>query len=621
MNSPTEEIKSRVDIVDLVQSYIRLEKAGVNFRAVCPFHAEKTPSFFVNPARQIWHCFGGCSVGGDIFSFVMKIDGVEFPEALEVLARRAGIELKREDPRFIYERKKLYEVSEAAAKFFQEQFVKNDSVKKYMKERGVAKETLENFRVGFAPDGWRNLLEYLVGKGFKPEDIEKAGLAINRGQSQTGTRTVADSYRSESAYYDRFRNRIMFPITDGNGRVIGFGGRIFKAASSPRLSALAPLDSARGASNGVNPHMSAVSTEAKYINTPQTLLYDKSRVLYAFDKAKQEIRKKNECILVEGYMDAIMSHQAGFFNTIAVSGTALTDHQLRLLKRLTNVLISSFDADAAGEMATSRSLELAGAYEFERKVAVIPKELGKDPADVVLKDPELWKKIVYNAKNVVEFYFERALQKFDQKSPSGKKEIARAVLPQLSHIDNEIERSHWMRKLSQTLEVSEQSIWQEFVKTQTDADSTRTVADSPRESVAEAKTRKQELEEKLLGMLLLHPQKLALIELGHLESFNFSHEKAVAAYSYIIGKNLGNKPLDGAYHDHLKFKTEVFLEGISDIDKELKICFNEFLRETIKEKLGTLSQKIMTAEKEQNSKTLSELMEEFQTLSQKLHSL
>ena len=180
MQSQVEEIKSRVDIVDLVQSYIRLEKAGANFRAVCPFHAEKTPSFFVNPARQIWHCFGGCSVGGDIFSFVMKIDGVEFPEALEILARRAGIELKREDPRFVYERKKLYEISEAAAKFFQEQFAKNDSVKKYMKERGVTEETLENFRVGFVPDGWRNLLEYLTGRGFKPEDVEKAGLAIMR---------------------------------------------------------------------------------------------------------------------------------------------------------------------------------------------------------------------------------------------------------------------------------------------------------------------------------------------------------------------------------------------------------------------------------------------------------
>ena len=426
----------------------------------------------------------------------------------------------------------------------------------------------------------------------------------------------------------------MFPITDSNGRVIGFGGRIFQVASSPRLSALAPLDSARGASNGVNPHVSAASTEAKYINTSQTLIYDKSRVLYAFDKAKQEIRKKNECILVEGYMDAIMSHQAGFINTVAVSGTALTDYQLRMLKRLTNVLISSFDADQAGEMATSRSLELAGAYEFERKVAVIPKELGKDPADVVLQDPELWKKIVASAKNIIEFYFERALQKFDQKSLSGKKEIARAVLPQLAHIDNEIERSHWMRKLSQTLEVSEQSIWQEFSKigaesrghergqSQTSDVFLRDSALSQRVSAGfDKKTRKNELEEKLLGMLLLHPQKLALIEIGGLEPFNFSHEKATAAYSYIIGKNIGNQPLDGAYHDHLKFKTEVFLEGISDIDKEVKICFNEFLRETIKEKLGTLSQKIISAEKEKNQETLAGLMLEFQKLSQRLHSL
>ncbi|OGZ98768.1 MAG: DNA primase [Candidatus Sungbacteria bacterium RIFCSPHIGHO2_02_FULL_41_12b] len=613
MNSPTEEIKSRVDIVDLVQGYIRLEKAGANFRAVCPFHSEKTPSFFVNPARQIWHCFGGCSIGGDIFSFVMKIDGVEFPEALEILARRAGIELKREDPRFAYERKKLYEVSEASAKYFQEKFQENSAVKKYMKERGVTDETIENFRVGFAPDGWRNLLEHLIGRGFKAEDIEKSGLAIKREQDSRF------KMQDASRYYDRFRNRIMFPITDGNGRVIGFGGRIFEETRD------------KGQETSIDNSMSHVSNEhvAKYINTPQTLIYDKSRVLYAFDKAKQEIRKKNECILVEGYMDAIMSHQAGFSNTIAVSGTALTGHQLRMLKRLTNVLVSSFDADQAGEMATSRSLDLAGAYEFERKVAVIPKELGKDPADIVLKDPELWKKIVVSAKNVVEFYFERALRKFDQKIPLGKKEIARAVLPQLTHIDNEIERSHWMRKLSQALEVSEQSIWQEFVKAQNDADLTQTHAEkssrlsasSPRESGAGARTRKQDLEEKLLGMLLLHPQKLSLIEIGHLESFNFSHEKAVAAYSHIIGKEQGSRPLDGAYHDHLKFKTEVFLEGIDDVDKELKICFNEFLRELIKEKLGTLSQKIIAAEKEKSQEILAGLMLEFQALSNKFHSL
>lgn len=595
MNTPTEEIKSRVDIVDLVQSYIRLEKAGANFRAVCPFHSEKTPSFFVNPSRQIWHCFGGCSAGGDIFSFVMKIEGMEFPEALEILARRAGIELKREDPRFAYEKKKLYEISELAASYFREKFKENGAVKKYMKERGVNEETLENFRIGFAPDGWRNLTEYLANKGFKPEDIEKSGLAIRREQ-------ISNSQFPASNYYDRFRNRIIFPITDGNGRVIGFGGRIFEPTVGGRKPE-API------------------TEAKYINSPQTLIYDKSKVLYAFDRAKQEIRKKNECVVVEGYMDAIMSHQAGFINTIAVSGTTLTDYQLHLLKRLTNVLISSFDADQAGELATSRSLDMAGAYEFERRVAVIPKESGKDPADIVLKSPQEWKKIVESAKNVMEFYFERAVQKFDFKSPSGKKDIARAVLPKLSHIDNEIERSHWMRKLSQTLEVSEQSIWQEFQKVDDAKYAGTTGKDESAGEAAPKKTRKEELEEKILGILLLHPAKISLIESGIFGKFNFSHPKSPAAYSYIIGKNPGQEPFDAAYHSHLKFKTEVFLEGISDIDKELKICFNEFLRETIKEKLATLSQKIIAAEREQNQETLAGLMLEFQALSNKFHSL
>ena len=297
MLSQTEEIKSRVDIVDLIQSYIKLDKAGINYKAVCPFHSEKTPSFFVTPSRQRWHCFGGCSEGGDIFTFVQKIEGVDFPEALEILAKRAGIQLTREDPKLSSERKRLYDICEVATKYFEKQFKENGAVEKYMKDRGVSDETLRSFRVGFAPDGWRNLMAHLLEKGFRAEDAERAGLAIKiQNQSR--------SSQSQNPFYDRFRGRIIFPIADGTGRIIGFGGRIFEAGTKQN---------------------SAVSTEAKYINSPQTPIYDKSRVLYAFDKAKQEIRKQNVCILVEGYMDTIMSHQAGFTNTVAVSGTALTE--------------------------------------------------------------------------------------------------------------------------------------------------------------------------------------------------------------------------------------------------------------------------------------------------------
>jgi len=527
----------------------------------------------------------------------MKIEGMEFPEALEVLASRAGIELKREDPRTASERKRLYQICESAAKFFEEEFAKSSAVQAYMKERGVFSETIGNFRIGYAPDGWRNLTTYLAEKGFKPDEAERAGLAIRKQDSRL---TIQDMH----GYYDRFRNRIIFPIADGNGRIIGFGGRIFSA----------------------DQHQSASPTEAKYINSPQTPLYDKSRVLYGFDKAKQEIRKKNQCILVEGYMDTVMSHQAGLTNTIAVSGTALTEEQLRAIGRLTDTLVSSFDSDDAGDKATARSLDLAGAFDFERKVAVIPEGFGKDPADVVLKSPDDWKHIVESAKNVVEFYFDRALARYDAAAPSGKKEIARAVLPKLVCITNEIERSHWMRRLTEVLDVSESAVWQEFerMRGQRQPNESRAAADMNEDGPGHehsrkptAKTRKQELEEKLVGMLLLNPQKISLINSGGIDLSLFSDERVRGALQYLTGSG----EAETAFHNHLMFQTEVFLEGITDIDKEISLCFREFLRESIKEKLAEVSKKISHAEKGNNQDSLSTLLSEFQTLSQKLHAL
>ncbi|OGZ94800.1 MAG: DNA primase [Candidatus Sungbacteria bacterium RIFCSPHIGHO2_01_FULL_47_32] len=594
MLSQTEEIKSRVDIVDLIQSYIKLDKAGINYKAVCPFHSEKTPSFFVTPSRQRWHCFGGCSEGGDIFTFVQKIEGVDFPEALEILAKRAGIQLTREDPKLSSERKRLYDICEVATKYFEKQFKENGAVEKYMKDRGVSDETLRSFRVGFAPDGWRNLMAHLLEKGFRAEDAERAGLAIKiQNQSR--------SSQSQNPFYDRFRGRIIFPIADGTGRIIGFGGRIFEAGTKQN---------------------SAVSTEAKYINSPQTPIYDKSRVLYAFDKAKQEIRKQNVCILVEGYMDTIMSHQAGFTNTVAVSGTALTEPQLQMLKRLTNTVISSFDGDSAGQSATSRSLDLAGAYDFERKIAAIPTSLGKDPADVVLKGVEEWKKILESAKNVVEFYFDKALAENNVNEPAGKKAIAAGVLPQLVLLSNEIERSYWMRKLAGVLGVPESAVWQEFQKISVDGFERETmpVFDDTRNKKKQP-TRREDTEEKLLGILLLYPAKLSLLEGRELDPSYFTGEKTAAAFSFLSGRHTG----DPMYHDHLKFKTEVFLEDIirkdGDIDKEILICFNEFLRESIKERLGDLSRRIIEAERGGSEEALAGLMQEFQILSGKLHAL
>jgi DNA primase len=322
MSTPVEDIKSRLDIVELIGSYLRLQKAGANFKANCPFHNEKTPSFVVSPSRQIWHCFG-CSKGGDIFKFVMDIEGYDFPESLRYLADKAGVEVKREDPALKSERNRLLAVMEEATKFFESNSAigllsKQNNPIVYLQGRGLTAETIKEFRLGYAPDEWRSLFNHLIAKSFTPADIVKAGLAIEN---------KASSARNQS-YYDRFRGRIIFPIFDYNGRVVAFGGRIYPEKKDA----------------------------AKYVNSPETLLYQKSKILYGLNKSKAEILREGSCVVVEGYTDMIMSWQAGVKNVVASSGTAFTVLQLNILHRLCDKLYAAFDMDLAGTEASRRGL-------------------------------------------------------------------------------------------------------------------------------------------------------------------------------------------------------------------------------------------------------------------------
>ena len=424
INSPIDEIKNRLDIVDIIGDYIKLQKAGQNFRALCPFHSEKTPSFFVSPTRQLWHCFGGCSEGGDIFKFIMKIEGVEFGDALRFLAQKAGIQLKKEDPNIRSERERLYEVCQIAAKFFEKQL--NESkigkeAKKYLLDRKINEDSLKKWRIGYAPDTWQGLSDFLFSQGYSNKEIEKAGLGLS---SEKGS------------FYDRFRGRIIFPIFDLNSKVVGFTGRIFKNKDNVEA--------------------------AKYVNTPQTLLYDKGRILYGLDKAKVEIRKKDVCILVEGNTDLIMLHQIGFENAVAVSGTALTSYQLNILKRYSDNLLIAFDMDVAGEIAAKRGIDLAQNQGFTIKVVVLSES--KDPAEIIAKNLNKWKEAVDNAKTILDFYFESAFAKKDLKNPENKKEIAKILLPIIKKIPNKIEQSHWIQKLAEKLMVKEKDIQEELKK-------------------------------------------------------------------------------------------------------------------------------------------------------------
>jgi len=320
IGKPSEEIKEKLDIVDLISEYIKLKPAGMeNFRALCPFHNEKTPSFMVSRSKQIFKCFG-CGEGGDVFSFVMKMEGVEFVDALRELAKKAGVELRRQDPKFYSKREKVLKILDLAASYYYQALLKSKTgqvARDYIKERKLKDLTVDEFKLGFSPDDWEMLSRFLKSRGFKDDEILESGLVVPR--------------QGKSGYYDRFRYRLMFPIWDAQGRVVGFTARVLRK------------DEKMG----------------KYINTPQGMIYDKSRVLYGLDKAKSVVRREGKLIIVEGNMDVIASHQAGVKNVIASSGTALTSPQIEIIKRYTDKIVFAFDMDASVQHRLESFLFLA----------------------------------------------------------------------------------------------------------------------------------------------------------------------------------------------------------------------------------------------------------------------
>ncbi len=597
MRSSTEEIKSRLDIVEFIQGYVRLQKAGVNFRANCPLHSEKTPSFYVTPSRQMWHCFG-CGKGGDIFQFVMEMEGHDFPEALKLLADRTGVEIKREDPRIRSERNRLYDINSEAAIIFEKSLTAAQAARNYLSRRGLAKETITQFRVGFAPDSWNFLVNALIKKGFRNEEIERAGLAIK--QQERGT------------YYDRFRSRIMFPIADASGRIIGFGGRIFEV----------PLMT--GASDAPSFAKTTERAEAKYMNTPQTMIYDKSAVLYGFDHAKKEIHAKNCVVLVEGYMDCVMSHQAGIANTVAVSGTALTSRQLQMLRRICDKIISSFDTDAAGESATRRSLALASEFDFERRVAHI--HTGKDPADAVSENPQLWREAVEQAKPVMDFYVEKAFREHDPSTVDGKKAITAMVFPFLQDIFDAIERDHWIKKIARQLDVGEESIASELARRRENAPESgmahaRDYGNTEPEIQLRVQNRRNRLEEKFLTLLAMMPEETRSRAVAdhYIDFLSAEHQNIFALITVPRNNDTAGEKL--SEQEMFQFKSEVLTADVRNSEQEFLICKRELEKECIKEKMQERQQEIAQQERAGNTEAVADLLKEIINLHKVLKQL
>ena len=420
MSSSTEQIKNRLDIVSVVGSYLTLVKSGKNLKARCPFHNERTPSFIVSPDRNTYHCFG-CGKGGDIFSFVEEIEGVDFKEALTTLASKAGVDIGLYDPKEKSEQDILRSILFRAAAHYQYSISLHKPVLDYLLERGLSKESISHFTIGYVPDEWEWTRSRLIKEGYSDTLLEKAGLVI----------------RGERGFYDRFRGRIMFPIKDSMGRIIGFSGRIFN-----------PSDI-----------QTKVDVSAKYINSPATVLYDKSRVLYGYDTAKDEIRKTKTCVVVEGQMDVLLSQQAGVFNTVAASGTALTEKHLQIISRLADTVILVFDADDAGFFASNKSASLALSNEMNVLAAALPK--GMDPADIASANPKEWASIIKESYPIIDFYL-KAIRNMDISKEEKSKKIEEIVFPYIAKIPNRITQARHISKAALDLAVSEEIIFAEI---------------------------------------------------------------------------------------------------------------------------------------------------------------
>lgn len=487
-----DDIKERIDLVEFISGYVPLKKAGRTYKGICPFHAEKTPSFVVFPHTQTWHCFGACGTGGDIFSFLMRREGLDFSEALRQLAQRAGISLAPATPATEAsdrQRDKLLEIQRVAAQYFHHllrQSAQGAPAREYLARRAINTETIERFQLGYALNSWDALKHHLIERGYAEEDILSAGLLVRK--------------EGENSTYDRFRHRLMIPIRDRQGQVIGFGARALNPNDVP-----------------------------KYLNSPQTALFDKGATLYGLDLAIQAIRDADQAVIVEGYMDVISAHQRGYANVVAGMGTALSEAQLRQLRRLTKRLVLALDADAAGNLATLRGISLArealerteepmltpqglvrfeGRLDVDIRIASLP--TGRDPDDILRETPDAWPRLIEQALPIISFYLQTAANNYDLNTARGKSGLARQVLPLLREIEDPVEQAHYLSQLAQRIKVDERVLLAELQAMPRTAGQPARHRPAPTAASAgpTGSRRRLGLEEYVLAVALSYPEAL-----------------------------------------------------------------------------------------------------------------
>lgn len=610
---PSEQIKAKLDVVDVIKEYIQIKPAGTSFRGLCPFHNEKNPSFMVSPEKQIWHCFG-CGKGGDIFAFVMEIEGISFAEALRNLAPKAGVKLEYHNPKLASQKNRVLDIIEVSAKHFYGNLQNKggEKAQEYLAERGLKDETIEEWEIGYSKESWDDLYNYLKKQGFNENEIFLAGMTVKREKM--------------SGFYDRFRGRIMFPIRDVNGNTVAFTARIMPGGDDK---------------------------QGKYINSPQTQVYDKSKLLFGLDKAKVEIKKKDLAVLVEGQMDVITAHQHGFRNVVASSGTSLTAEQITLLKRYSTNIALAFDMDNAGEMASERGMKLAMQMDMNIKVIEVPN--GKDPDECIKQSPEVWEKAIEDAKPMMQYYFDKVVGKLNLENIEHKRQAVRKLLPIIGDLNSRIEQDYWVKRLSEMIDI------QEYVLRETLAKAL-SVKNAAKRGVRQQEKRTEPVSDKgeerssyiLLALLLKFPS-LMEIALHRVQADQLIGKDNQGLYrSLIIFYNniveihhnleaieteinykkfrswLENELGSEAHNDpQIKLLEKVAVLGDCDfVEYELDQAKAEMLRvltalkkNYLNIRMREIERLISQAEKEKDSESIGEFMKEFKLLTDELREL
>jgi len=576
-----EEIKSRIDIVDFISQYLPLKKSGSNFRALCPFHAEKTPSFFVSPEKQIWHCFG-CGKGGNIFNFLMEMEKIEFPEALQILAEKAGVKLQKYNESQKNLKTQLYKINKIASLFYHKILLEHPLGKKalsyLLNERKLPLSIIEKFQLGYAP-GKDILLQFLKKKGFEEEEIINSGLTL----------------RTENGkLQDLFFERVVFPFKDSLGRVLGFTGRAL--------------------GSGIEP---------KYLNTPQTLIFDKGKILYGIYEAKEAIKKLGSVIVCEGQMDVLAFHKIGVENVVCASGTAFTENQLNLLKKFTKKIIFSFDTDDAGQEALLRSVGEALDKDFAVRVILIKD--GKDPDEIIKRNPDEFKKLIEEPVEFLDFFFKSISAKINISTSEGKTEVLEKIFPIVLKIKNKIEQHYWLSKIAFYLNLEDKIIFDAFNTFKNKETKERKIEEFIDFSIP---SKNDLIESQFLGMIFAFPENLSYFIIRvfpeDFSNFHFSNvwkklqefytlsEEEINLDDFLasLGKDVREKieELIFAAQEFFKYNDEnkIFQETLTYFKRLKKIKFEKIKKE--------ISEEIKKAEKEKDSERIKNLLSKFQKI-------